>query len=39
MEVYNLPVKLRRWFLHRLTKQFEKEKEEYEKAKSRSKGR
>ena len=32
IEAYNLPVGLRRWYLERLVKQFEKEKEEYDKA-------
>ena len=32
IEVYNLPIGLRKWFLERLALQFEKEKEEYEKA-------
>ena len=36
-EAYNLPVGLRTWFLERLQKQFEKEKEEYDKAKAKSK--
>jgi len=31
IECYNLPVGLRNWFLTRLAKQFEKEKEEYDK--------
>tara|TARA_R110000824_G_scaffold1643_3_gene8122 strand:+ start:6605 stop:6772 length:168 start_codon:yes stop_codon:yes gene_type:complete len=31
IEVYNLPVGLRNWFIQRLVKQFEKEKEDYEK--------
>ena len=35
-EAYSLPVGLRKWFMERLAKQFEKEKEEYEKAKSNS---
>ena len=29
-EAYNLPVALRNWFIKRLVKQFEQEKEEYE---------
>ena len=33
IEVYNLPIGLRRWFTKRLAAQFEKEKEEMEKAK------
>jgi len=32
IEVYNLPVGLRNWFTKRLIDQFEKEKEDYEKA-------
>lgn len=31
-EVYNLPVQIRRWFLDRLIKQFDKENAEIEKA-------
>jgi len=31
IEMYSLPVGLRNWFLKRLAKQFEKEKEEYDK--------
>ena len=38
IEAYNLPIGLRNWFLTRLTKQFEKEKEEYEQA-QKSQGR
>lgn len=30
-EVYNLPIQIRRWFLTRLSKQFEDEAEEIEK--------
>jgi hypothetical protein len=30
-EAYNLPIKLRHWFVHRLVKQLEQEKEEMEK--------
>lgn len=33
IEMYNLPIGLRRWFVKRLASQFEKEKEEMEKAK------
>ena len=36
MELYNLPVGLRLWFLKRLEKQFEQEKKEAEKANRRS---
>lgn len=32
IEVYNLPIQIRRWFLQRLIKQFEDEKTEMEKA-------
>jgi len=32
IEAYNLPVGLRNWFVQRLAKQFEKEKEEMDKA-------
>ena len=32
-ELYNLPVGLRKWFLERMIQEFEKEKEEIEKAK------
>ena len=32
IEAYNLPIKLREWFLKRLQKQFEDEKEQHEKA-------
>ena len=32
MEAHNLPIGLRNWFTKRLIKQFEKEKEDYEKA-------
>tara|TARA_A100001515_G_scaffold144085_1_gene147079 strand:- start:468 stop:719 length:252 start_codon:yes stop_codon:yes gene_type:complete len=32
IEAYNLPIKLREWFLTRLTKQLEKEAEENKKA-------
>ena len=31
-EAYNLPIKLREWFLERLTKQLQQEKEQQEKA-------
>jgi len=36
-EAYSLPIGLRMWFLERLQKQFEKEKEEYDKIKSKTK--
>jgi len=36
IELYNLPVGLRLWFLKRLEKQFEQEKKEAEKANRRS---
>ena len=32
-EMYSLPVGLRKWWLERTVKEYEKEKEEYEKAK------
>tara|TARA_A100001011_G_scaffold399030_1_gene505866 strand:- start:2350 stop:2511 length:162 start_codon:yes stop_codon:yes gene_type:complete len=32
IEAYNLPIKIRRWFLRRLSKQFENEKKQIEKA-------
>tara|TARA_R110002020_G_scaffold82635_2_gene205001 strand:+ start:2925 stop:3104 length:180 start_codon:yes stop_codon:yes gene_type:complete len=32
-EAYSLPIGLRKWFLERLQKQFEDEKDQYEKAK------
>ena len=35
-EAYNLPVGLRNWFIQRLVKQFEQEKEDYEKMKNKS---
>ena len=35
VEAYGLPIGLRQWFVHRLAKHFEEEKEQYEKAKSR----
>lgn len=31
-ELYNLPIGLRKWFLERMIKEFEKEQEEVEKA-------
>ncbi len=34
VEAYNLPVGLRTWFVKRLTKQFEDEKKQYDKAAS-----
>jgi hypothetical protein len=39
IEMYNLPVKLRRWWLERLTKQFEQEKKQVEEAKAKSRSR
>lgn len=36
IEAYNLPIQIRLWFLRRLQKQFETEKEEYEKARRKS---
>jgi len=35
IEIYNLPIQLRRWFLKRLIKQFEDERKEMEKASKR----
>jgi len=35
MEAYNLPIKIRRWFLDRLVKQFADEREASEKASKR----
>jgi hypothetical protein len=32
VEAYSLPIGLRNWFITRLTKQFEKEKEDFEQA-------
>tara|TARA_R100000008_G_C3490047_1_gene118232 strand:- start:178 stop:363 length:186 start_codon:yes stop_codon:yes gene_type:complete len=37
IEAYNLPVGLRRWFLERLVKQFEKENEDMKEAMNKSK--
>jgi len=37
MEAYNLPITIRRWFLQRLTDQFEKENEKMKEAQSKSK--
>ena len=37
IELYNLPVGLRVWFLERLSKHFEEEKEEHEKSKYKNK--
>ena len=39
MEAYNLPVKIRHWFVNKLSKQMEKEKEAAENAKKKSKSR
>jgi len=36
IEAYNLPVVLRKWFLARLSRQFEKEKEDFEKSKNKN---
>ena len=36
IEAYNLPIMIRRWFLTRLEKHFEQQKEEIEKAKRKS---
>jgi len=35
IELYNLPIGLRNWFVQRLQKQFEDEKKAYQKASSR----
>lgn len=35
IEVYNLPIQLRRWFLKRLIKQFDDERKEMEKSSKR----
>jgi len=35
IEVYNLPIQLRHWFLRRLIKQFEDERKEIEKSSKR----
>tara|TARA_B100001094_G_C18137381_1_gene775899 strand:- start:770 stop:943 length:174 start_codon:yes stop_codon:yes gene_type:complete len=32
IEAYSLPISIRRWFLRRLSEQYEKEKEEMDKA-------
>tara|TARA_B100000519_G_C14004553_1_gene325647 strand:+ start:173 stop:343 length:171 start_codon:yes stop_codon:yes gene_type:complete len=32
MEAYNLPIRLRNWFVRRLSDHFEEERREYEKA-------
>jgi hypothetical protein len=37
VELYSLPIGLRGWFADRLAKQFEKEKEEYDKIRNKSK--
>jgi len=39
IEAYNLPVGLRIWFINRLAKQFEMEKEQAEEAQRKSKSR
>ena len=39
IEAYNLPVGLRNWFIDRLAKQFEDEKKQIEKNRTKSKGR
>ena len=39
MEAYNLPVKLRLWFLQRLQKQMEAEREQMEEARNKSKSK
>ena len=37
IEAYNLPIKIRNWFVGRLTKQFEDEKKQMEQARSKAK--
>tara|TARA_B100001094_G_C17881482_1_gene647083 strand:- start:570 stop:782 length:213 start_codon:yes stop_codon:yes gene_type:complete len=37
MEAYSLPITIRRWFLKRLTEQFEKENEKMKEAQNKSK--
>ena len=39
MEAYNLPIKIRHWFVHKLSTQMAKEKEAAENAKNKSKSR
>jgi len=39
IEAYNLPVKLREWFLRRLRKQFEDEQTQYDKAEREAKSK
>tara|TARA_R110000824_G_scaffold220663_6_gene407855 strand:- start:2237 stop:2419 length:183 start_codon:yes stop_codon:yes gene_type:complete len=39
IEAYNLPIGLRNWFIDRLAKQFEKEKEQAEESQRKSKSR
>ena len=39
IEAYNLPVKIRHWFVHKLSSQMEKEKEAAENASKKSKSR
>tara|TARA_Y100000034_G_scaffold135623_1_gene208313 strand:- start:2987 stop:3139 length:153 start_codon:yes stop_codon:yes gene_type:complete len=39
IEAYNLPIKLRHWFMKRLVKQFEQEKKQMDDAKRKSKMR
>ncbi len=39
IEAYNLPVGLRRWFLERLVKQFEKENEDMKEAMNQAKSK
>jgi len=36
VELYSLPIGLRNWFAERLAAQFDKEKQEYDKAKNKS---
>ena len=39
MEAYNLPIGIRRWFLERLSEQFEKEKKAHDEAAKKAKSR
>ena len=39
IEMYNLPIGLRKWWLERLAKQFEEERKQIEKSKSQSRRR
>ena len=39
IEAYNLPIRLRQWWVNRLVKHFEKEKKEYDSAMSKAKSK